>query len=398
MGYRTRSLLAVPMRNHEGEIIGVIQLINRKRSFDARLRTPTAADRHVISFTAESERVLDAFAGQAAVVLDNRLLLQNIERLFEGFVRASVTAIEARDPTTSGHSARVAELTVRLANEISTIAVGRWKDVAFNEQQIREIRYAGLLHDFGKIGVRENVLVKARKLYDWQLDLIRLRFAYASKALEADYYRRRLDALLEGEAATPLDLDAMKASHHRQTHQLDEDLAAIVAANAPDVVDPALVARIAQARQRSYPHADGQDRPLIEEDELFSLSIRAGSLTVPERREIESHVAHTFRFLSLMPWTRPLRQLPLIAGSHHEKLDGSGYPRGLKGDEIPLQSRIMTIADIYDALTAADRPYRPAMPPTQALNILDAEAAAGRVDADLLEVFVQQRVYERPIR
>ncbi len=393
-GYRTKSMLVVPMRNHEGDVIGVIQLINRKRSFTTKLENPEIVEREVESFSVESEQVLDSLTSQAAVALDNRLLLDNIEQLFEGFVRASVTAIESRDPTTSGHSERVAELTVGIARVVSDIGVDRWKNVGFTEQQLREIRYAGLLHDFGKIGVRENVLVKAKKLFDWQLDVIRLRFALLHKTHEFEYERKQLDAILNhGQEGWLKVRDTLEREHEARLAQLDEDLTAIIEANEPTVLDQEAADRLTTIATRQL-EVNGVTAPMLGDDEILALSVRRGSLTENERREIESHVSHTFRFLSLMPWTRQLKGVPLIAWSHHEKLDGTGYPQGLKGDQIPLQSRMMTIADIYDALTASDRPYKRAVPVVKALDILNDEVRRGALDSELLDIFIQRKVYE----
>lgn len=393
-GYRTKSMLVVPMRNHEGDIIGVVQLINRKRSFQTRLEGPDVVEREVEPFPPESEQVLDSFASQAAVALDNRLLLESIEQLFEGFVRASVTAIEARDPTTSGHSNRVAELTVGIARAVTDIGVGPFKDIGFTEAQLREIRYAGLLHDFGKIGVREHVLVKAKKLFDWQLEIIRLRYALLRRSAEAEFERRRLAIFLQHgpEAGRRLER-ALRAEHEQHLAALDRELQVIIEANEPTVLDQETAHRLAEISQRRL-DLGSLEQPVLRDDELLALSVRRGSLTEEERREIESHVSHTYNFLSLMPWTRQLKQVPLIAWAHHEKLDGTGYPRGLRDDEIPIQSRMMTISDIYDALTAADRPYKRAVPVAKALDILTDEARRGALDTDLLDVFIQRRIYE----
>jgi HD-GYP domain-containing protein (c-di-GMP phosphodiesterase class II) len=394
-GYRTKSMLVVPMKNHEGTIIGVLQLINHKRRWEDVLRTPEIAERAVTTFPKDADDILASFASQAAVALDNQLLLDSIEKLFEGFVRASVTAIEARDPTTSGHSERVGGLTVGIATTVSDIAVGRWKDVHFGEREIREIRYAGLLHDFGKIGVRENVLVKAKKLYDPQLDNVRLRFAYARKSLEADHNRRQLAYVLEhGREAFLAALASLDADFEREAGGIDEDLALVVATNEPTVLDQEGAARLSSIGEKHYQGIDGDDHTLLDDQELLALSVRRGSLTEGERKEIESHVSHTFRFLSIMPWTRDLKNVPFIAGAHHEKLDGTGYPRGLTSEEIPLQSKMMTIADIYDALTASDRPYKRAVPVPKALDILVDEVRMGHVDQDLLDVFIEKKVYE----
>jgi HD-GYP domain-containing protein (c-di-GMP phosphodiesterase class II) len=393
-GYRTKSMLVVPMRNHEGDVIGVVQLINRKRDFQAMLAGHAEVEHEVEAFPAEAEQVVDSFASQAAVALDNRLLLESIEQLFEGFVRASVSAIEARDPTTSGHSERVAELTVGIAQTVSDIGTGHFRDIGFSEKELREIRYAGLLHDFGKIGVREHVLIKAKKLFDWQLDVIRLRFALLRKSAETEYERRQLALILEqGQEGWLRMRDALEREHEHTLTTLDQELAVILEANEPTILDQDAVARLGEIGARRF-DLHGVEQPILGDEEVLALSVRRGSLTEEERREIESHVSHTFKFLSLMPWTRQLKQVPLIAWSHHEKLDGTGYPQGLKGDEIPIQSRMMTIADIYDALTASDRPYKRAVPVPKALDILHDEVKRGALDPELLDVFVQRRVFE----
>jgi HD-GYP domain-containing protein (c-di-GMP phosphodiesterase class II) len=339
--------------------------------------------------------VLDAFAGQAAVALNNQLLLANIEGLFEGFVRASITAIEARDPTTSGHSERVAELTVGIALAVNEIDVGRWKSSYFDPTQIREIRYAGLLHDFGKIGVRENVLVKAKKLYDHELEVIRLRFGYVRKALEAEHSRKKLALALEGDHQAFLAaLGPIDAEYSHRLSQLDAYLAAVQSANEPTILAEDAADLLEEIARQSYIDAEGNQLPLLGNPELLALSVRRGSLTEEERVEIESHVSHTFRFLSLMPWTRQFKQLPLIAGAHHERLDGTGYPHQLTADEIPLQSKMMAIADIYDALTASDRPYKKAVPVERALDILNQEAKVNHIDTELLDIFIKRRVFD----
>jgi response regulator RpfG family c-di-GMP phosphodiesterase len=288
----------------------------------------------------------------------------------------------------------VAELTVGIATVVTDIGTGRFRDVGFSVQELREIRYAGLLHDFGKIGVREHVLVKAKKLFDWQLDVIQLRYALLRKGAETEHERRQLALILEqGQEAWHRMRDALQAQHEQRLDELNQELTTIINANEPTILDQEAADRLGEIGARRF-DLNGSESPILRDDELLALSVRRGSLTEEERREIESHVSHTYRFLSLMPWTRQLKRVPLIAWSHHEKLDGTGYPQGLKGDEIPLQSRMMTIADIYDALTAADRPYKRAVPLPKALDILHDEVKRGALDPELLDVFIQRRVYE----
>jgi HD-GYP domain-containing protein (c-di-GMP phosphodiesterase class II) len=400
-GYRTRSMLLVPMINHAGEVVGVIQLLNRKRHAEACLNSLDAVEREVIPFDEACDQLLRSFASQAAVALDNQQLLESIQRLFDGFVKASVQAIESRDPTTSGHSQRVATLSVALAEAAAASRRERLAEIAFTPAELRELRYAAVLHDFGKVGVREHVLVKAKKLYPWQLQSLEERFATARALLVAQHRNEDLDLALRLGAdrylAVQPDRDARLAA---TLADLEQDLAVIRQCNEPTVLEEDRREHLATVGTRRFHDVDGTARLLLNPDELEMLTIPRGSLTDGERREIESHVTHTVRFLSLIPWTKDLKNIALIAGAHHEKLNGRGYPDALPADAIPVQSRIMTIADIYDALTARDRPYKRAVPVDAALGILRKEADAGMVDHTLLDLFVDEGVHElvRPPR
>lgn len=395
-GYLTKSLLVFPMSNHLGDIIGVIQLINRKRSGAPGKLTAAEVSDQVIPFDGPTVRLMRSLGSQAAVALENNLLYESIEKLFEGFVTASVTAIEQRDPTTSGHSFRVADLTVELARTIDHLDDGPFREVRFTRDQLREIRYASLLHDFGKVGVREKVLIKEKKLYPMQIDVIRSRFEYVMKSAEAIFMRRKLDYLTEkgrdGFEQFSSQLDQELAS---QIGDLQRDLAFIVQSNEPTVLPEGDFQHLQLLGSRVFNDFSGELKPMLTADEVEVLSIRKGSLDPQERREIESHVTHTFRFLSKIPWTKDLIGVPDIAYAHHEKLNGRGYPRGLGAGAIPIQSRMMTISDIYDALTAQDRPYKRAMPTERALDILKMEVKDGLLDPGILDVFVEAKVYER---
>ncbi|MHB8619893.1 MAG: HD domain-containing phosphohydrolase [Chloroflexota bacterium] len=392
-GYRTKSMLTVPMINSEHQIIGVIQLINRKRRAETRL-TAANVDQEVLAFSLENRDLALSFASQAAVALDNKRLIDSIQTLFEGFVTASVQAIESRDPTTSGHSGRVASLTVRLAEVVNETQAGPFKDLYLDPDALREIRYASLLHDFGKVGVREHVLVKAKKLYDWQIEQIRGRFGVAGASLEARYIRRKLDYLLEhGLAGSEEALAAIEREAQDELERLRASLQLVKQANEPTVLEGAAFEQLGSLASLTYLSPDAGEELLVGSAELKKLAIKKGSLDESERLEIESHVTHTYRFLTKIPWTGDLQRVPEIAWAHHEKLDGSGYPNRLTSEQIPLQSKMMTIADIYDALTAWDRPYKKAVPVDKALQILHWEVNDGHVDATLLDLFVQQEVY-----
>ena len=398
-GYRTKSMLVIPMRTHRDEVIGVLQLINRKRNAEARLWTPEAVEREVISFDQRSVELVSALASQAAVAIENSLLYEDIERLFEGFVTAAVTAIESRDPTTHGHSGRVATMTVGVAEAVDRAGTGPYRNLRFSREQIREIRYAALLHDFGKVGVREQVLVKQKKLYPANLDVIQHRFAYLVQAAELEFERARSEYLLaHGRQGYIEECRRLEAHLRARRSELETFRQAVVRANEPTVLPEGDFNELVRLAERSFLDIDGEHRPLITQDELRFLSIRKGTLDEEERREIESHVTHTFRFLQQIPWTRELKGIPEIAYGHHEKLNGKGYPRRVQGDEIPVQTRMMTIADIFDALTATDRPYKRAVHWERALEILHMEAKEGMLDGNLLETFVEARVFESVVR
>ncbi|HVE80066.1 MAG TPA: HD domain-containing phosphohydrolase, partial [Gemmatimonadaceae bacterium] len=394
-GYRTKSMLVIPMKTHRDEVIGVLQLINRKRRIEATLPTVEAVEREVLSYDQRSVELVSALASQAAVAIENSRLYEDIERLFEGFVTASVTAIEARDPTTSGHSGRVAQMTVSLAEAVDRGGEGPYRALRFTREQLREIRYAGLLHDFGKVGVREQVLVKEKKLYPADLDVIKHRFNFLLQSAELEFERRRAEHLLRhGRERYPETVADMERELRKRRVELERYLQAIIAANEPTILPEESSALLAHVSQITYTDIHGENRPLLAEDELRLLSIPKGNLDDEERREIESHVTHTFRFLQQIPWTRELRGVADIAYGHHEKLNGAGYPRRIRGAEILPQTRMMTIADIFDALTAGDRPYKRAVSPDGALDILHLEANEGLIDPHLLRTFVQARVWD----
>ena len=396
VGYRSRSMLVVPMRTPNGETLGVLQLINCKRDFATRLVTPEMVKLHVVAYSPRHERLARSLASQAAVALDNSRLYQSVRDLFEGFVQASVTAIEARDPTTSGHSARVAELTLGLAEAVDRCEVGVYATVHFSPDEIKELRYASLLHDFGKVGVREQVLVKAKKLYPGELERIQQRVDLIKRGVQLHYAHRKLDHLLaSGTRGWPEQAERLDRELRASLDELEASLARIVAFNEPSVLPHDVAAQLEALARPSFPDHEGARHAILTADDARILAIPRGSLTAEELREVQSHVVHTFQFLARIPWTRELRRIPEIARSHHEKLDGSGYPYGLGAASIPVQARMMAIADIYDALTAADRPYKKAVPKEHAIDILVAEQRAGHLDAALLSLFLEAKVYER---
>jgi response regulator RpfG family c-di-GMP phosphodiesterase len=334
-----------------------------------------------------------ALGGQAAVAIENAVLHDEISRLFEGFVQASVIAIESRDPTTAGHSGRVADLTVGLAQAVEHVVVGPYAELRFRPHEIQEIRYASLLHDFGKVGVREPVLVKAEKLHPHELNGVRQRFENARQHRHIASYQRRLEAV---QARGMHALQEIESEEHvrlaAELAELDRLFELILACNRPEVIAQRGYEQLDELRQHTYLDSRGQRHELLSSDEVKLLSIRRGSLSPEERTQIQQHVEYTFRFLKQIPWTRSLRNVPEIAYPHHERLNGRGYPRAIHGEEIPVQSKMMAICDIFDALTAADRPYKKAVPMAMAFDILKDEADAGLIDGDLLRVFIEAEI------
>lgn len=394
-GYRTRSILAVPMTNPKNEIVGVVQLINAKRNWRARLNTALAIESEVVPFSTRQMEIVSSLASQAAVAYENSHLYENIHRLFEGFVKASIKAIEQRDPTTSGHSERVANLTVALAEAVDRDH-GYYKDVKFSRSEMKEIRYASLLHDFGKVAVREEVLTKARKLYPPQLEVLLNRFDFARRTAQTLMAERKLHYLEEhGAEAYHAALPAMEAELAAQLEKLDGYILQIRRCNEPTVLPEGSFEALHEIAATTFLDLRGQECPLLTGDELRLLSIRKGSLNGTERREVESHVDHTYNFLQQIPWTRDIRNIPEIARYHHEKINGQGYPMQLAGEDIPLPARLMAIADVFDALAASDRPYKDSVSVDGALSILRRMAEAGEIDPQAFQLFVQGKVYEQ---
>lgn len=397
-GYRTISMLALPMKSSNDKVRGVLQIIN-KMNPGTKLFDPETDEvklENVLAFTHEDVELMQAFASQASVAIENAKLTEDIENLFESFIRASVTAIEARDPATSGHSDRVAVFTVELARAVHLCQEGSLKSIIFSEQQIRELRYAALLHDFGKIGVRESVLNKSLKLYPHELETILLRLDSAKTKQEMMAWKEmaiELTSLFEkGALENPsAKMAAVQQKVNQFSQQLQRVRLSILKANQPQILEEDF--DIGNLMNWINKTSRELDQALLTPDEIVMLSLPKGSLGEDERREIESHVTHTYHFLRQIAWTEDLTNVADIAHAHHEKCDGSGYPRGLTSELIPIQSKIMTISDIYDALTSMDRPYKRAATPERALEILHMEARAGKLDYDLLKIFIESETF-----
>lgn len=381
IGLGIRSVMCVPLLA-EDEVLGLIQV-----------DTGSTHD-----FDQDDLQVLTGIGAQAAIALKNLGLAEDIRQLFEGFVSASVHAIEARDPSTAGHSFRVAEYSQRLAEAVSRSTLPTLRDVSFSREQLNELRYAALLHDFGKVGVREHVLTKSHKLYPRQLDLLKARFQFARASLERAAYRSLLDEMEReplGPAALRERRQKIEQTLQEEWRKMSDFMALVMQANQPSVGHICIPDNLDAVRAFRFPGDDGEELPLLSDFELDALTLARGSLTPDERHEIESHVVHTYAFLQHIPWTKGLAAVPEIAYTHHEKLDGSGYPRGIRGAEIPLQARIMTVTDIYDALTAGDRPYKQSLSEEVALDILREEARSGRIESTLVDIFIDSDAYHQ---
>jgi len=372
INYTTRNILSAPLITPRGDLVGVVQLINKI------LPDPNSA----AEFDEKDERLCAIVSGQAALAIENSTLLYEQEKILDGFVNACVTAIEARDPVTSGHSQRVCDLTLNLAEMVNKTGSGQLGLIHFSPTQLRELRYAAMLHDIGKISVKEDILKKEKKLFSWELELIEMRFKMMRLALKNQFAR------LKGEKN---ELELAK-----QLRELDKALAMIKTANEPSVLPQEVSQGIIELTRLEIEVGENEVCCALHAHEKERLCIPRGSLSKEERIEIEKHVSFTYEILKMVPWSRGLESVPNIAHRHHEKLDGSGYPLRVKAEEIPIQSRMLTICDIYDALTAKDRPYKAAVPLDKALAILEDEVKQGKLDAILYKLFVDSKAYLIP--
>lgn len=393
-GYRSKSMLAVPMKNKEGHILGVIQLINKRIDYSKKIPGEPLDMDNVIPFRYDDLELLGSLASQAAIAIENLKLYQDIKNLFEGFVKASIFAIESRDPTTRGHSERVAALTLAIAGEINGINEGPFSKHYFDDKKLTEIRYATLLHDFGKVGVREEVLVKAKKLFPHELEHLKDRYRYIQKSVEADFYKDCLDyAVKHGLEKFNMIRPSLEANFRSKILEVDDILEFLIRSNEPSILEEGNFQKLIDIANLQHIDFNGHMTQFLTERETHVLSIRKGSLSETERTEIESHVRHTFNFLSKIPWTKSLCRIPEIAYAHHEKLNGRGYPNHIESPEIPFESQMLSVADIFDALTAHDRPYKAAVPLKKAIDILYFDVKSNHINKEIVDLFVQRELY-----
>jgi HD-GYP domain-containing protein (c-di-GMP phosphodiesterase class II) len=382
-GYRTQSLMAIPMRNHEGVVIGVLQLIN---SID---------NGRVVPFSDNYRRLAESLASQAAIALTNKRLLDDLQNLFESFTQLIAEAIDEKSPYTGAHCRRVPELTMMLADAAHETDSGPMSEFRMSNEERYALHIAGWLHDCGKITTPEYVMDKSTKLETIRdaIEEVAVRFAALGSEIRADYAERIADARLNGETA---ETERLATERDERLRELDEELEFLRQCNiGGEFMADEDLERVREIAVRQWTDAAGERRPLLREEEVENLGIRRGTLNGRERQVIENHMVTTLRMLNKLPFPRHLEKVPEYAGGHHERMDGKGYPQGLTRDEMSVPARVMAIADIFEALSAADRPYKKAKKLSECLQIMGRMCEDGHIDPDLFDVFVRREVYRQ---
>lgn len=385
-GYRSKSMLVIPMKNHEDKIIGVLQLLNAQKP-----GTDT-----IIPFSSSYEDLIASLASQAAVALNNVQLIRKLELLFHSFIRSIATAIDEKSPYTGGHIKRVVDITTMVAEQINKADSGPFKDTFFSDEEMEELKIAAWMHDVGKITTPEFIVDKKSKLetvFD-RIVHIETRFQLIKETINTHYMKKKLE-LFETGSVTPEKICQLNEMKQQALAELDDELDFIrTCNNTGDFMNDAMIKKLKTIASKTY-HADGKKSAYLESDEVFNLCIRKGTLTRPERETIENHASMTLKITDQLPFPDHLANVPRYASAHHEKLDGSGYPLGLSEKDLPLQARIIGIADIFEALTAHDRPYKAPMRLSQALEILEYMRKDNHIDSDILDLFINSGVVSR---
>ncbi len=381
-GYRSTSFLTVPMRNHENEIIGVLQLINAQQGSDLIGSHQQQDNKKIIPFSDSDQRLVESLASQAAIALTNRRLIKQMEDLFESFINLINAAIDDKSPYTGGHCERVPMLTMMLAEAVNRTEQGPLQNFVMTDKDRYELKIAGLLHDCGKITTPVHVVDKSTKLetlFD-RIHLVDIRFEILKRDAEIAYLKT------EGRG--------QKTEYEARIRQLDEDREFLRHCNiGSEKMSEADQARVKQIASYQWRDTTGQQADFLSQDELTNLTISSGTLTAAERQVINHHIEVTIKMLESLPWPKHLKNVPEYAGGHHERMDGGGYPRGLTREQMSVQARVMGIADIFEALTAKDRPYKKGKTLTESLSILGKFKLNGHIDPDLFDVFVREKVY-----
>jgi len=389
-GYRSKSFLTVPMKNHENEIIGVLQLIN---SLDP-------ASGEVVAFSDADQRLAESLASQAAIALTNRQLINQLEALFESFIAMINTAIDEKSPYTGGHCQRVPELTMMLAEAVNETNEGPLMDFDMSDRDRYELKIAGLLHDCGKVTTPVHVVDKATKLesiFD-RIHLVDTRFEVLKRDAEIELLKS--NAALQRQGLDELSLrergNQLEQAYTARLRQLDQDREFLRKCNiGGEFMPPEAQEHVRKIGEYKWLDQSGNTAHFLTDDEIENLSIARGTLTAKEREIINYHIVATIKMLEALPWPKHLRRVPEYAGGHHERMDCKGYPRGLTREQMSVQARVMGIADIFEALTARDRPYKKGKTLTESLQILGKFKEGGHIDADLFDVFIRRKVYRR---
>ncbi|MFU8838533.1 MAG: HD domain-containing phosphohydrolase [Thiohalomonadaceae bacterium] len=386
-GYRSTSFLTVPLKNHEGDIIGVLQLLNAQNEHSGQ----------IIAFDSTAQHLAESLASQAAIALTNRRLIDDLKTLLESLIQLVATAIDEKSPYTGGHCKRVPELTMMLADAAHAAKEGPFKDFSMSEDDRYELSIAAWLHDCGKITTPEYVVDKATKLetiYD-RIETVDTRFEILKRDAEIAMLKQGIAAMERGEQ---LDMNSLQQDIQTQLRELDEELDFLHLSNTGgEFMAEADQQRVREIAKRQW-HHNGKAVPLLSENEVYNLCIAKGTLTPEEREVINNHIVATIKMLEALPFPKHLRNVPEFAGGHHEKMDGSGYPRGLTREQMSVQARIMAIADIFEALTARDRPYKEGKKLSEALRILSFMKKDRHIDPDLFDLFMRERVFDRYAR
>ncbi len=378
-GYRSTSMLVVPLKNHDNDMIGVLQLLNAQVPETGEIR----------AFTQQEQQITESLASQAAVALSNKILIHSLEELLDSFIRTIATAIDEKSPYTGGHIRRVADLTLIIADRINAVREGPFAECFFSPEQLSELRIAAWLHDIGKITTPEHIVNKSTKLETIvdRIELIKTRLEIMKRDRKIAALKRTLARFQAKETGpVPTQEDPTEAPYD-ELFQFIEKINLGVDEINNDIVD-----RLHDASAWQWQDKDGL-RPLLTENEIYNLSIRSGTLTDEERAIIESHAAITHGMLSKLPFPKKFKNVPFLAASHHERLDGTGYPQGLREDQLPIQARILALADIFEALTATDRPYRQGNTLNDVIRIMAHMAQDHHIDADLFDLFLQEKIH-----
>ncbi|MDN5304363.1 MAG: hypothetical protein PWP46_1247 [Fusobacteriaceae bacterium] len=366
--YQTVNMLVIPMLDYNHELVGVLQLMNKKSDYNLVLEKKETIPHYIEDYTSIEAQIISSLASQAAILIERTKLYNSIENLLQSFIESMVMTLEKRDTTTSGHSRRLAGYALKFLETVSNVNYGKYAYKRYNKNELKEIYYAALLHDIGKIGVKEYILQKRNRLTDDRIDLIKYRYKYFREILS-------------------------KNGENKKIEKYDEYIKFIEEVNKKGYLPDEEEEKLKEIYNERF-IINGKEETLIDEFEYKNLSIKRGNLTDDERKEMIEHVVYSKQILDGISWTKQLKNVPMIAGGHHEKVDGSGYPLGLKGDEISTQAKILAILDIFEALTARDRPYKPPMSVERAISILEKEVEANHLEKDLLDIFLKEKIYE----